>query len=86
MSTLDDAAQQVRRLKAEVNSAETAEKFHIDMAASARDELKVHRRNLEQAEKVLIKEAYKTPGAPVPGRNTLNNINTTSTKVGTSRA
>lgn len=87
MSTLDDAAQKVRRLKAEVNSAETAEKFHIDMAASARDELKSHRRNLEQAEKALIAEANKTPGAtPVPGRNTLNNINTTSTKVGTSRA
>lgn len=80
MSTLERAAEKVRRLRAEVVSAETAEKFHIDMAASARDELKSHRRNLDQAEKELIKEAQKTPGAPVPGP--LKTTKLTTQKVG----
>lgn len=66
-NSLEAAAEQVRRLKAEVISAEVSEKFHLDMAASARSELLKHQRNLDQAEKVLVKEAQKTPGAPVPG-------------------
>lgn len=78
MSLIEDAASNVRRLKAEVNSAETAEKFHIDMAASARDELKIHRRNLEQAEKALIQAATKTPGAVAPG--TRKTVSTTLSK------
>ena len=78
MSDLDEAAAKVRRLRAEVVSAETAHNFHTQMAASAFDELKKHRRNLTEAEAALVKEAQKTPGAPVPGprKNNLK-INTT---------
>jgi hypothetical protein len=83
MSDLDEAAATVRRLRAEVISAETAYNFHHQMAGSASDELKKHRHNLANAEAALVKEAQKTPGAPVPGprKNNTKTILTTKESV-----
>lgn len=77
MSSLESAAERVRLLKTELAGAEVNYNFHNKMASSAFDEIKQHRRNLEQAEQALVREATRTPGAPVPGpRNTTKITNT----------
>lgn len=77
---LELAAATVRKLKSEIVGAETQFNFHMQMASSAESERKTLQRNLEQAEKVLIREAQKTPGAPVPGPRK-NTTTITKTKV-----
>jgi hypothetical protein len=78
-SNLEQAAEAVRRHQSEVDNAEATYNFHTKMAISAFDEVKKHRRNLEQAEKNLSRAASQT-GAGVPAI-TPNNIKNNTLKV-----
>lgn len=55
--SLEQAVEAVRKNKAALDDAETTMNFHTKMAASAHDEVKKHKRNLEVAERSLANAA-----------------------------
>lgn len=59
-SKLEQAAEAVRRHKAELDNSTATYNFHTKMAATAFDEVKKHQRNLDQAKNNLSTVASQT--------------------------